>query len=159
MIFFENGQFVCRHPVLSNFMEKKQVFRQAVLFPELYASLIEVLVSSYFSFMLFQKNPVRSLLKKELYRQDFFVIFNSFYFTFRTSIHCNGVPVSEFWLWEWLVMWDVIDTSLVVDLWMFFVPNPAKLGCWFFFTYRYHDFFSCLTHNRAKMVRDEWILK
>ena len=105
-------------------MEKKQVFRQAVLFPELYASLIEVLVSSYFSFILIQNTCVEETFIKMNDRDKiFFVIFNSFYFTFRTSIHCNGVPVSEFWLWEWLVMWDVIDTSLVIDLWMFFLSQ------------------------------------
>ena len=153
---------MCRHPVLSNFMEKKQVFRQAVLFPELYASLIEVLVSSYFSFILIQNTCVEETVTKMNDRDKiFFVIFNSFYFTFRTSIHCNGVPVSEFWLWEWLVMWDVIDTSLVIDLWMFFCPKSSK--AWLLIFFGSHIgimiFFSCLTHNRAKMVRDEWILK
>ena len=47
-------------------MEKKQVFRQAVLFAELYASLIEVLVNSYFPFMLFHKTTVEESCKKEL---------------------------------------------------------------------------------------------
>ena len=74
--FFENGQFVCRHPVLSNFMEKKQVFRQAVLFPELYASLIEVLVSSYFSFILIQNTCVEETFIKMNDRDKIFLWFS-----------------------------------------------------------------------------------
>ena len=118
------------------------LWRKSKFFAKLYSLLnftlpwLKFLLAHIFHLgMVFQKTTVKRDFKKHKWQSTrfFFVIFNSFYFTFRTSIHCNGVPVSEFWLWEWLVMWDVFATSLVIDLWMFFCPKSSKAWLLIFF--------------------------